>query len=712
MKKYTSLLLTIPFIFSCSDNGDAVQRTFTYPETKKIDHVDDYHGQKVEDPYRWLENDTSAETAEWVEAQNKVTFSFLEEIPFRQKIRDRLEDLVNYPRQSAPSWTGNYYFVRKNDGLQNQDVIYVKEGLNGTESVFIDPNEFSAEGTTTFGIAEFSEDHTKVVMSKSEAGSDWRQLITYDIASKSSTGDTLKWVKFGGATWYGDGFFYSRYPEPEEGTDYSASNSFHTVYYHRFGTDQKEDVVIYKNDSIPNRYHWIGMTEDKEYMILYISTGTNGYECHYRKTTLDDVGFTALFTGFEHKSSIIDHVDGRFLVRTDIGAPNYRLVSIDPNNPAEENWIEVIPENEHLLQGTNTAGGVLFAKYLQNAQGKMYRMNLDGSEKEEIEMPSAGNIYGFGGEREDSLVFYGFSSFTNPGSTYSYNIRTKESKLYYQPELKFNPDEYISEQVFYPSKDGTKISMFIIRKKDVALDGRAPCMLYGYGGFNISLTPGFSSSRIPWLESGGIYAMPNLRGGGEYGEEWHKAGMLLKKQNVFDDFIAAAEYLIKEKYTSSDMLAISGRSNGGLLVGAVMTQRPDLMKVALPGVGVMDMLRYHKFTVGFGWAVEYGSSDEKEHFENLIKYSPLHNLKEGTSYPATMVYTADHDDRVVPAHSFKFAARLQECDSGQNPCLIRIETQAGHGSGKPMSKRLDEVADLWSFAFFNMGYSPFELAEK
>jgi len=695
--------------YSCENDKKLSSSTeVIYPETKKLSHTDTYHGRGVADPYHWLENDTSEETRQWVLAQNEVTFSYLDKIPFRNKLRSRLNDLMNYPRQSAPSRTGEYYFFRKNNGLQNQDVLYIKKGFAGEESVFIDPNEYDVDGTVTFGIAGYSENNDFIILSKSEAGSDWRQLIVFDIASKKSTGDTLRWVKFSGASWYNDGFFYSRYPQPESGRNYSASNSFHTVFFHKQGTDQSEDILIFRDEEHANRYHWTNVTEDKKFLILYIAEGTDGFECYFKKLDQDNAEFTPLFLRFKNKNSVVEHVNGRFLVRTDIGASNYRLISIDPDNPEENNWEEVISENKHLLQSVNMAGGFLFVKYLENAQSKVYRMNVDGSEKTEISLPSAGSVYGFGGKQEDTLLFYSFSSFTYPGSIFSYNTNSGESKLYYQPELSFNPEDYVSKQVFYPSKDGTEISLFVVYKKDIKLDGTNPCLLYGYGGFNISLTPGFKISRLPWLENGGVFAMPNLRGGGEYGEKWHQAGMLLKKQTVFDDFIAAAEYLIKEGYTSSKNLVISGRSNGGLLVGAVMTQRPDLMKVALPGVGVMDMLRYHKFTVGHGWIPEYGSSDEEEHFNNLISYSPLHNLTPGTNYPATLIFTGDHDDRVVPAHSFKFAATLQEMNAGENPCLIRIETQAGHGSGKPISKLLDEEADKLAFSFYNIGHVPYK----
>lgn len=698
--KYVLAASVMLVLLACEDTSEKAGPV--YPETKKIEHSDTYHGVEISDPYRWLENDTSQETEAWVKTENELTFGFLSKIPFRDKIRKRMDDLLNYSRQTSPYRVGNYYFIKKNNGLQNQDVIYFKEGLNGEEMVFLDPNQFSEDGTVTFNISGYSDDNEKIILSKSEAGSDWRMLITYEISSKTSIGDTLRWIKFSGADWYNGGFYYSRYPEPESGSDYSASNSFHSVYYHKIGQEQSKDKLVFQDKEHANRYHWVNMTDDKKYLVLYVAEGTDGYECYFRKADRSE-SFTPLFTGFDHKNSIVDHINGRFIVKTDIDAENYRLISVDPNNPSKENWIEIIPEKETLLQSVSSAGGFLFLKYLENACNKVYRMSMESKELIEIDLPPAGSISGFGGKVEDSILFYSYSSFTSPGRIYKYDVESNTSSVYFESDLDFNMDDYESKQLFYTSKDGSKISMFLVHKKGIQFDGNNPCMLYGYGGFNISLTPNFSTSRLVWLENGGIFAMPNLRGGGEYGEAWHKAGMLLNKQNVFDDFIAAAEFLIKEKYTSSEKLVISGRSNGGLLVGAVMTQRPNLMKVALPGVGVLDMLRYHKFTVGHGWIPEYGSSDDEVYFKNLLSYSPLHNIKENTEYPATLIYTGDHDDRVVPAHSFKFAATLQEKSKGQNPILIRIETQAGHGSGKPISKRLDEEADKMAFSFYCIG---------
>ncbi len=705
------IIFTLPvalIFFACNedDQTSKSRMTLNYPESRLSEVVDTLWAQAVPDPYRWLEDDNDPEVVQWVKAQNKVTRSFLDDIPFRNQIRDRYEALYNYEKVGQPYKVGDRYFIYRNDGLQNQSVIYVRNGRNGDDEVFIDPNQLSDDGTVTVSLMGASEDHKYIAITRNEAGSDWGQIRVINIETGDETGDVLKWVKFSGASWYKDGFFYSRYPEPKEGGELSAENTFHRVFYHKLGTPQEEDELIYSNDKAPNMYHWANTTEDKRYLILYASTGTDGYECMYLDLNDRMAGFTKLFSGFENKSSVIDHHKGRFLVTTDIDAPKYRLVSIDPKNPAKSAWKEIISEGEHLLEGVETAGGKLFASYLENACTKVYTMNYDGTDRRSIEFPDAtGSASGFSGKKDYKTVFYTFTSFTYPTSIYEYDIASGESTLFYAPELDFDPEKFESKQVFYKSNDGTDVSMFIVHKKGLDPKGEAPTMLYGYGGFNVSLTPSFNVSNIVLLEQGGVYAMANLRGGGEYGEDWHEGGMLLKKQNVFDDFISAAEYLIKEGYTNSDRLAIAGGSNGGLLVGAAMTQRPELFKVAFPAVGVMDMLRYHRFTVGWGWIPEYGCADSSQvHFENLMAYSPLHNLKDGTSYPATMVTTADHDDRVVPAHSFKFAARLQAAHKGENPVVIRIDERAGHGAGKPTSKIIDEQADRWAFMFANMNF--------
>lgn len=705
MKKTFSLLLMTAALTSCEEGDKPRNLTanLQYPITEKVEQTDDYFGVQVSDPYRWLEDDNAENTKAWVVEQNKVTDSFLSQIPYRQKIRDRYEEIYNYPKLSSPRKVGDYYFFYKNSGLQNQSVIYYQKGKDGEPMVFIDPNELSKEGTTSIGLMGSSPDKKYIAYSQSVAGSDWSVIKIRDIENNTDLPDLLEWVKFSGAAWVEDGFYYSRYPKPEAGKELSGDNKDHSIYFHKLGTNQSEDKLFYRNEKNPNLYHWCSVTEDKKYLHMYVAEGTDGYEC-YLKDLSTDGELTPLFTGFKNKSSVVDHKNGKLLVTTDIDAPNYRLLAIDPANPAKENWKEVLPEKEYLLEGVSTGGGKMFATYLENAANKLYQMNYDGSEMKEIELPGVGSAGGLGGYEDDEELFYSFTSFTYPPTIFKYTVNDGKSEVFNKPELKFNPDDYESKQVWYNSKDGTKVSMFIVHKKGIELNGQNPTLLYGYGGFNISLSPSFSTSNIILLENGGVYALANLRGGGEYGEEWHKAGMMDKKQNVFDDFIAAAEYLIAEGYTSKEMLAVKGGSNGGLLVGAVMTQRPDLFKVAIPQVGVLDMLRFHKFTVGKGWIPEYGCADSSEVAFNYLKaYSPLHNLKPGTSYPATIITTGDHDDRVVPAHSFKFAAALQENHKGVNPVLIRIEVDAGHGAGKPTSKIIDEVTDLWSFMFYNMG---------
>lgn len=677
--------------------------TLTYPATAKEEVSDEYFGNAVSDPYRWLENDTSQATKDWVKAQNEVSFGYLEDIPARAGFRARLEELWNYPKRSAPYKVGENYFSYRNDGLQNQSVIYKQTGLDGEASVFLDPNKVNPEGTTSISLSGSSKDGKYVTVDRSDAGSDWTTLRIMDVAAGEYLDETLEWVKFGGAQWYGDGFFYSRYPAPEAGSEYSAANGDHMVYYHKAGTPQSEDELIYRNADNPNLYHWVGVTEDEKYLLLYASSGTDGFECYYRP--LDGSSeFKPLFTGFKNKSSVVDHVDGRFLVLTDIDAPNYRLISIDPDNIAKDAWKDVVPESEHLLEGANLGGGKLFLNYLEDACNKLYVCNYDGSGRKAIELPGSGSASTPGGDKDEETLFFSYTSYNYPRTIFSYDVATGKTEVYDQPAVDFDPEEFISKQVKYKSKDGTMVNLFIVHKKDLAMKGDNPTLLYGYGGFNISITPSFNPSTIAFLEQGGVYAVANLRGGGEYGEEWHQGGMEFKKQNVFDDFISAGEYLIAEGYTSKDKLAIEGRSNGGLLVGACMTQRPDLFAVAFPGVGVMDMLRYHRFTVGWGWIPEYGCADSSAaHFDNLYSFSPYHNLKMGTDYPATMVTTADHDDRVVPAHSFKYAARLQECHSGDAPVIIRIDVNAGHGAGKPTAMVLDELADKWAFMYDNMG---------
>lgn len=673
----------------------------SYPTTKTVEQTDDYHGTTITDPYRWLEIDTAADVMEWVKIQNEVTFGYLEKIPFRDAIADRLAELLNYPRYSSPFRAGEYYLFYKNDGLQNQPVIYVQKGLTGTPEVFLDPNQLSESGTSAVSIIGISKDDRYVAYSVANAGSDWSTIHVMEIATKRQLPDRLEWVKFSGAGWKDDGFFYSRYPKPVPGEELSGNNQNHSVYFHRLGTDQSEDRLVYADPDNPSFYHYGGVTEDARYYVMYAAPGTDGFATYYLDLEDPEARMTELFGGYANKSSIVHNLGSKFLVLTDIDAPNYRLIEVDLQRPEPENWREIIPESDILLQTVNTGGGYLLANYLVQATDRYFRLDYDGSNKQPIELPGLGSAGGLGGEEEDETLFYSFTSFTYPSTIFKYEVATGESTPFFTSELEFDPEKYVEKQVTYQSKDGTPVTMFLVHKKGLELDGRRPTYLYGYGGFNVSLTPSFSAARIILLENDGVFAMPNLRGGGEYGEEWHRRGMLENKQNVFDDFIAAAEYLISKGYTSSEKLAIAGGSNGGLLVGAAMTQRPELFAVAFPAVGVLDMLRYHKFTVGKGWIPEYGSSDDPKQFNTLIQYSPLHNIKDDTAYPATLITTADHDDRVVPAHSFKFAARLQTAHSGDKPVLIRIATDAGHGAGKPIAKVIEEQADIWSFFFYN-----------
>ena len=685
-----------------SENSTASTSPMNYPKSRISSVVDTLWDTEVSDPYRWLEDDRSDETESWVDSQNNLTRSHLDSIPIRTQLRKRFARLFNYEKIGAPRQIGGRYFISKNDGLQNQSVWYVRESLEGADVVFLDPNQLSQDGTVTASLGSASEDERWITVIQSSAGSDWQEIHVYDLKTGTSKGEVLRWVKFSGTSWAGNGFYYSRYPEPK-GSEYSAENTFHSVYYHEIGTSQDADQLIFRNDKEPNRYHFAYATEDKKYLVLSTSTGTDGNSIHVRSLEIADAPWVEVIAGFDTRSSLIDHSNGQFLILTDKGAPKYRLVGIDAEQP--DLWTEVIPESEHLLESVNSTGGQLFGTYLRNACNAVVRFDMNGANPREIKLPGmAGSVGGFGGKLDAEETFYAFTSFTQPTAIYRYDLNAESSTLFAAPSVDFNPEDYTAYQVWYPSKDGTSIPMFIVHKKDLKKTGDCPTYLYAYGGFNISLTPSFSPSLLLLLERGGVYAMPNLRGGGEFGEDWHEAGMLLQKQNVFDDFIAAGEFLISEGYTSNDRLAIAGGSNGGLLVGATMTQRPEFAAVAFPAVGVMDMLRYHKFTIGWGWIPEYGCADSsKADFLNLAGYSPYHNLKPQTDYPATMVSTADHDDRVVPAHSFKFAARLQACQSGPNPTLIRIDRNAGHGAGKPTSKILDEQADKWAFMLNAMG---------
>ncbi len=706
MKKYILIygllifLILAPACQKAMEGPDASD--LTYPETKKVDQVDDYFGTQVSDPYRWLEDDNAEEVKAWVQSQNEVTFGYLEQIPFRDKVKNRLMELYNYPKYSSPFKAGDYYFFYKNDGLQNQSVLYIQKGLDGEPEVFVDPNALSADGTVRINIAGFSNDDRYATLMRSEAGSDWREIRVMEVATKTELEDRIRWVKFSGTSWYKDGFFYSRYLEPSEQDKLKGQNRDMKVYYHKVGDPQEKDVLVFEDPENPLRTFGAYASEDERFLFLTLSEGTSGNELYFKDLSVQDKDFVPIVTGFENNSYPVDNVGDNILLYTDIDAPNYQVIQFDSNNPAKDSWKPLIPEKEHVLNGAGTGGGYLFCSYLKDAHTQVFQHNLDGTLFREIELPALGSAGGFGAEKEDDILFYSFSSFTYPSTIYKYDIKEGTSEVFRQSEVKFDPEGYVTKQVFFSSKDGTQVPMFIVHKKGLKLNGNNPSLLYGYGGFNISMTPSFSALRVFLLENGFIYAMVNLRGGGEYGEEWHKAGMLLNKQNVFDDFIAAGEFLVAEKYTSKDKLAISGASNGGLLVGAVMTQRPDLFKVVLPAVGVMDMLRYHKFTIGWAWAVDYGSSEEEEHFKNLYSYSPLHNIKDGVAYPATLVTTADHDDRVVPAHSFKFISTLQEKHQGENPVLIRIETRSGHGSSST-TKMIEELADEYAFMLYNLG---------
>ncbi|MES2565743.1 MAG: prolyl oligopeptidase family serine peptidase [Bacteroidota bacterium] len=691
---------------SCNDKktNESVQQKLTYPKTEKVSQVDDYFGTKIEDPYRWLENDTTENTKLWVNEQRKVTEDYLSKIPFRQKLGKRIEELMNFPKYSSLFKVGEYLFFYKNDGLQNQSVLYFQKEKEEPK-VFLDPNTLSKDGTAAMSLMGFSNDNKYVAYAINQSGSDWETMYVMEIATQKKMSDELEWVKFSGASWKGNGFYYSRYDAPVKGKEFSNVNEYHKIYYHNLGDPQSKDQLVYEDKKHPKLYLNAAVTEDERFLILYSSAGTSGNEVFYKDLTTGQKDFALLFKGFEYDYGVIDNVGDKLLVKTNDGALNQQVVLVDPKNPAKANWKTVIAEKPEFMEGASTCGKKLFITYLKDVATHVYQHDLAGKLEHEIVLPGLGTAEGFSGKANDKDFYYTYTSFTVPTSIFKYTVATGKSELFRKTEVKFNVDEYESKQVFYTSKDGTKVPMFIVSKKGLKKDGTNPTLLYAYGGFNASMNPSFSSARIAFLEQGGVFVLANIRGGGEYGEAWHKAGMLDKKQNVFDDFIAAAEYLIKEKYTSSERLAIQGGSNGGLLIGACMTQRPDLYKVCLPAVGVLDMLRYHKFTVGWGWAVEYGSSDSSSQFNYLVKYSPLHNVK-NESYPATMITTADHDDRVVPAHSFKFAATLQEKNTGANPMIIRVDSKAGHGAGKPTAKVIEEQADIYSFIFYNMGIEP------
>ncbi len=677
-----------------------------YPKSRQEEQVDVYHGIEVKDPYRWLEDPDSEETEAWVEAQNKLTFGYLDKIGERSAIASRIEELWNYEKFSIPFREGARYFYFKNDGLQDQSVLYTLKTLEDEPKVLLDTNSLSEDGTVALSGLSLSGDGKLMAYGLSTGGSDWIEWKVRNVETGEDLEDLVQWVKFSGTSWTKDnrGFFYSRYDEPNEATKLEEINYFQKLYYHRLGTPQSEDSLIYHR---PDEKEWGfngKVTEDGRYLIIGVSRGTEPKNLLFYRDLEDEGGEVKELIGeFEASYSFVSNDGSLFWLATDLDAPKSRLIGIDINKPEKEHWQEIIPEAEETLEGVSLIGNRFVLSYLKDARSVIKVCNLDGSFLREVALPGIGSVAGFAGKREDKETFYSFTSFSNPTTIYRYNLERVESEIFRQPQLDFNPNDYETKQVFYASKDGTKVPMFITAKKGIELNGNNPTYLYGYGGFNISLTPSFSIANLVWMEMGGIYAMANLRGGGEYGEEWHQSAMKLQKQNVFDDFIAAGEWLIENNYTSAAKLAIGGGSNGGLLVGACMTQRPDLFAAALPAVGVMDMLRFHQFTIGWAWCSEYGTPENEEEFKVLLSYSPLHNLTVGTAYPATLITTAERDDRVVPAHSFKFAAALQAAHEGEKPVLIRIETKAGHGAGKPTTKIIAEIADKWAFLVSNLG---------
>ena len=699
-----SILVASSILVSCKEEIKQNKIDLKYPETSKKPVVDTIFGTAVVDNYRWLEDDRSSETEAWVKAENEVTFDYLSKIPYREQLKSRLSELWNYEKVGSPFIEGDYTYFYKNNGLQNQYVVYRKKG-NSEAEVFLDPNTFSDDGTTSLGSLSFSKDGKTAAYSISEGGSDWRKIIVMDAISKTIKEDTLVDVKFSGISWYkNEGFYYSSYDKPK-GSELSAKTDQHKLYYHKLGTSQKSDKVIY--GEIPlEKHRYVGgyLTEDNKYLVITASVSTSGNKLFIKDLEKPNSKLITIIGDVKSDTYVIENRGSKLFLQTNLNAPNQKVVTVDIANPTPENWKDFIKETENVLS-PSTGAGYFFATYMVDAVSKVLQYDFNGKLIREVELPGVGSAGGFGGKTNAEELYFNFTNYSTPGSIYKFNPKKGEYKSYWKPSIDFNQDNFTSKQVFYTSKDGTKVPMIITHKKGVELNGKNPTILYGYGGFNVSLTPSFSIANAVWMEQGGVYAVPNLRGGGEYGKKWHDAGTKMQKQNVFNDFIAAAEYLINEKYTSSDYLAIRGGSNGGLLVGATMTQRPELMKVALPAVGVLDMLRYHTFTAGAGWAYDYGTAnDSKEMFDYLKGYSPVHNVKEGTKYPATLVTTGDHDDRVVPAHSFKFAAELQEKQSGNNPTLIRIETNAGHGAGTPVAKTIEQYSDIFGFTLFNMGF--------
>lgn len=710
------LFLTVLAIWGCETNSNSGSLTspntiqkvdfktipVTYPDVKKDETVDDYHGTAIQDPYRWLEDDNSKETAEWVTNQNKVTFDYLDQIPYRDAIKNRLKDVWNFERFGTPFKEGGKYYYFKNDGLQNQAVLYEQETLDGASKIVLDPNNFSDDGTTSLGSLSFNKTGNLLAYQISEGGSDWRTIHVKDLKTGETLNDKINWVKFSGISWFKDGFFYSRYPEPEDGKELSAKNEFHQIYYHKIGTAQSEDILTYSDRANPLQNVYTSTTQDERYLILSVVQSTSGNALYFKDLSKEDSEFIPIWESFDNDFSVADNDGSKLLVMTNYQAPNNRIISIDTENPAEKNWKVVIEESkDDALQGIKIIDKKIIATYIHDASSKVQFHSLEGKYESDLKLPGIGTVGGFSGKKEDSQAFFSFTSFTRPTTVYSLDMAAKKIDIFKAPKVDFKSDDYTTEQVWFKSYDGTKVPMFLTYKKGLKLDGKRPTLLYGYGGFDIPVLPSFRVANTVLLENGGIYAVANIRGGGEFGKKWHKAGTLENKQNVFNDFISAAEYLIAQNYTTQEKLAIQGGSNGGLLVGACMTQRPDLFQVAFPQVGVLDMLRYHTFTIGWAWATDYGRSDDPEAFKYLIKYSPLHNITE-TEYPATMVTTADHDDRVVPAHSFKFISELQSKHQGDNPVVIRVETSAGHGAGVPTDKQIQTAADMSSFMLYNM----------
>jgi len=699
MKRVFISFLALSFMMSCSENP------IQYPPTKKGEVKDNYFGTEVEDPYRWLEDDNSAETAEWVKIQNQLTFGYLEKLPYRDQIKTRLTELWDYPKYGTPFKEAGKYFFTKNTGLQNQSVWYITDNLESEPKVLLDPNTLTADGTAALTSIEVSNDGKYLMYQVAKSGSDWNEIFVKNIETGEMLPDHIQWVKFSGCSWYKDGFFYSAYDKPETGSELSKSNEFQKVFFHKLGTDQSADLLIVNDAVNAKRMFGAGLTDDKRFLFISKSEGTSGNALDLKDLSKNNSGFISLMGSYEYDFNPIDNNGDDLFVLTNYKAPKYRLIKVNTNHPEEANWVDIIPEKKDVLQSVSMIAGKLVVNYMTDAHSKTEVYSFDGVLDHEVKLPGIGTVSSFSGKKAENIAFFSYTSFNTPGEIYKYDFTTKQSTLHFRPEVKFNPDDFEVKQEFYASKDGTKIPMFIVSKKGIALNGNNPTLLYAYGGFNVSLTPSFSAARMAFLENGGVFALANLRGGGEYGEDWHKAGIKMQKQNVFDDFIAAAEYLISQKYTSSEKLAIQGGSNGGLLIGAVTNQRPELFKVALPQVGVMDMLRFHKFTIGWAWADDYGTSaDSEEMFKYLFNYSPYHTIKKDVAYPAVLATTADHDDRVVPAHTFKYMARLQEYGAGNKlPLLVRIDAKAGHGAGKPTAKVIEEYTDVWSFVFFHLG---------